>query len=145
MDKAVVEPDVAIIGGGIAGLWLLNRLRNLGYSALLFEHRALGSDQTVASQGMIHGGIKYALGGSLSGGSEAIAEMPDRWRECLRGDGDVDLTRCKVLSEEFYLWSDAKLLSRMTSFFASKSLRGRVDKINSREGPEVFRDPAFRG
>jgi len=51
--------DVAIIGGGIAGLWLLNRLMNSGYNAILFESKALGSDQTVASQGMIHGGIKY--------------------------------------------------------------------------------------
>ena len=29
--------DVAIIGGGIAGLWLLGRLREHGYSALLIE------------------------------------------------------------------------------------------------------------
>ncbi len=145
MSHAHLQPDIAIIGGGIAGLWLLNRLRNQGYSAVLFEHKALGSDQTVASQGMIHGGIKYALGGSLSGGSEAIADMPDRWRACLRGEGEVDLRAVNVLSESFYLWSEGGLVSRMSSFFASKALRGRVDKINPGEGPAVFRDPAFSG
>ena len=53
--------QIAIIGGGISGLWLLNSLRNAGYDAVLFEKNALGSQQTFASQGMIHGGIKYAL------------------------------------------------------------------------------------
>ena len=36
MNKTVTV-DVAIFGGGIAGLWLLNRLRAEGYSALLLE------------------------------------------------------------------------------------------------------------
>ena len=83
--------DVAIIGGGIAGLWLLNRLVKAGYNAVLLEQTALGGDQTAASQGMIHGGIKYTLSGSITGASEAIADMPDHWRSCLAGEGDVDL------------------------------------------------------
>jgi glycerol-3-phosphate dehydrogenase len=75
-----VKVDIAIIGGGIAGLWLLNSLQAKGYSAVLFEKNALGSDQTIASQGMIHGGVKYALSGALSGESEAIVNMPDHWK-----------------------------------------------------------------
>src|SRR5665213_2066743 len=50
--------DIAIFGGGIAGLWLLNRLRTAGYSALLFESGALGGGQTNKAQGIIHGGMK---------------------------------------------------------------------------------------
>ena len=111
--------DAVIIGGGIAGLWLLNRLCNRGYNAILLEHRALGSDQTLASQGMIHGGIKYSLGGALTGASEAIADMPDHWRACLRGEGDVDLSRAKILSDHFYLWSTASLTSLLGGFLAS--------------------------
>ena len=76
MDTPQLHTDIAIIGGGIAGLWTLDQLRNRGYSAVLFEQEALGSHQTMASQGMIHGGIKYALGGALSGSSEAISQMP---------------------------------------------------------------------
>lgn len=71
-----INVDIVIIGGGIAGLWLLNRLSNSGYNALLFEQDKLGGGQSIASQGMIHGGIKYALGGMLTGSSEAIADMP---------------------------------------------------------------------
>ncbi len=145
MPKPDITTDAVIIGGGIAGLWLLNVLRNRGYSAVLFEHKTLGNDQTVASQGMIHGGIKYALAGNISGESEAIAAMPERWRSCLRGEGEVDLRPCNVLSDQFYLWSDGGLMSRVSSFFASKALRGRVEKITNSHGPKVFQDPAFRG
>lgn len=137
--------DIAIIGGGIAGLWLLNRLCNDGYNAVLFEQATLGSEQTIASQGMIHGGIKYALGGALTGASEAIADMPDHWRRCLAGQGDVDLRKARVLSEHFYLWSTQTITSKVTSFFASKLTRGRVDNVSSHERPAVFQDPAFNG
>ena len=61
-----VDRDIVILGGGIAGLWLLNRLRTAGYSTVLFERGALGQGQSIASQGMIHGGMKYALGGALT-------------------------------------------------------------------------------
>ena len=50
--------DIIIFGGGIAGLWLLNRLHNEGYQAILLETEALGGSQTIASQGIIHGGLK---------------------------------------------------------------------------------------
>jgi glycine/D-amino acid oxidase-like deaminating enzyme len=140
-----LHTDIAIIGGGIAGLWTLNQLRTKGYSAILFEQEALGSYQTMGSQGMIHGGIKYALAGALSGGSEAISNMPEVWRSCLRGEGKVDLRASKVLSKDFYLWSSSTLQSRLTSFFASKMLRGRVDKLAAPEYPVPFRNPGFRG
>jgi FAD dependent oxidoreductase len=145
MNAPTLDIDIAIIGGGIAGLWSLNQLRNSGYQAVLFEQEALGSYQTIGSQGMIHGGIKYALGGALSGGSEAIASMPDTWRKCLQGQGKVDLRGCRVLSEDFFLWSNASLQSRLTSFFASKMLRGRVEKLSEQDYPTPFCDPDFRG
>ncbi len=46
------------------------------------------------SQGIIHGGAKYALHGALTGASEAIADMPRRWRACLGSDGELDLQAC---------------------------------------------------
>ena len=145
MGTQTLHTDVAIIGGGIAGLWTLNQLRNRGYSAVLFEHQALGSCQTIGSQGMIHGGVKYALAGAWNGGSETIAAMPATWRDCLAGTGQVDLRACKVLSDSFYLWSSAKLQSRLTSFFASKMLRGRVQKLQPDDYPTPLQAPAFRG
>jgi len=145
MASAQLQTDIAIIGGGIAGLWTLNQLRNQGYSAILFEQEALGSYQTIGSQGMIHGGIKYALGGALSGGSEAISAMPDRWRAALAGKDKVDIQKAQVLSKDFFLWSNSTVQSRLSSFFASKMLRGRVDKLDEPEYPAPFKHPLFSG
>ena len=145
MAQQTLHIDIAIIGGGVAGLWALNQLRNRGFSAVLFEQEALGGYQTMASQGMIHGGIKYALGGAWSGGSEAISAMPAAWRACLNGDGPVDLRGSKVLSEDFYLWSDGNLQSRMSSFLASKMLRGRVEKLARKHYPAPLQHRDFKG
>jgi len=106
--------DLVIFGGGIAGLWLLGRLSRAGYSCLLLEADGLGGVQTLASQGIIHGGTKYALTGVLTGSSQAIAAMPGVWRACLAGHGELDLSRVRVLSEHQYLWSTAGLGSRVT-------------------------------
>lgn len=141
----IIHTDIIIIGGGIAGLWLLNRLNNEGYKAILFESGDLGGAQSIASQGMIHGGVKYALGGALTGSSEAIADMPNHWRRCLKGEGDVDLRQANVLSEHFYLWSTASLGSKVTSFFASKLTRGRADKVKPSDYPPHFQHDGFNG
>ena len=137
--------DIAILGGGSAGLWLLNDLRRRGYSALLLEARALGGGQSIASQGMIHGGIKYSLAGALSGASEAIAGMPDYWRRCLAGAGELDLRRVRVLSEHFHLWASKATGSRITAFLASRAVRGRVESLASGERPPLFREKGFKG
>jgi glycerol-3-phosphate dehydrogenase len=140
-----IHLDIAVIGGGIAGLWLLNRLKNEGYNCSLFESKALGSDQSVASQGMIHGGIKYTLSGTLTGASEAIADMPIYWQNCLAGKGNVDLSQADVLSDHFYMWSSASAAAKLTTFFASKATRGRVDKVSATDRPAIFQNPEFKG
>lgn len=140
-----VELDVAVIGGGIAGLWLLNRLRNQGYRCALLEKNTLGSDQTLASQGMIHGGMKYTLAGSLSKASESIADMPAYWSRCLAGEGDVDLRNAKLLSEYFYFWSSDGVTSRLSTFFASKAVQGRMDKVARDDYPTLLDNPHFNG
>jgi len=136
--------DVAIIGGGVAGLWLLNLLTQRGYNVLLFEAEALGNAQSVASQGMIHGGVKYALGAALTGASEAIARMPDRWRSCLRGSGEIDLSKVSVVASTYHMWSDGRL-GKLSSFFASHALRGRVDSLDRPDYPSIFQTAAFNG
>lgn len=137
--------DIVILGGGIAGLWLLNRLQQQGYQCRLLEREALGSTQTVASQGMIHGGLKYALGGTLTGASEAIAAMPARWKDCLHGTGEIDLRSTHVLSEDFFLWSSPGVGARLTAFLASKSLRGRIDAVPRAARPPMLQDKRYKG
>lgn len=140
-----LSTDVLIVGGGIAGLWLNARLRRLGYATLLVERGALGGEQTGKSQGIIHGGTKYALHGALTGSSEAIADMPARWRSALAGTGELDLTGVRQLSDAHYLWSPGGLAGNLTSFFASKAMRGRVDQVKGDDLPPALRHPAFKG
>jgi glycine/D-amino acid oxidase-like deaminating enzyme len=134
-----------IVGGGIAGLWLANVLRQRGYSVLVLEADTLGGAQTLASQGMIHGGIKYALSGVLTGASEAIADMPSRWAACLEGRGDIDLRNVVRLADRYYLFADATGLGKLTTFFASRALRGRIERLPPAAYPRAFADPGFRG
>ena len=133
------EYDIVIFGGGIAGLWLLNCLRAAGYSAALLERSALGHGQSIASQGMIHGGMKYALGGALTGASESIADMPAHWQRCLRGEGDVDLRGTRVLSDAYYLWPRNSVRARINAFFGSKAVRGKVDTVAEPDYPNFVK------
>jgi glycine/D-amino acid oxidase-like deaminating enzyme len=133
--RSTATTDIVIFGGGIAGLWLLNRLRQQGYDVILLESDALGGGQSLASQGIIHGGLKYALNGVLSPASSAIAQMPERWRSCLQGEGDVDLRGCKVLAPHYFMWSGGGYRSRLKSFLGSKALRGRIDALKPAQYP----------
>lgn len=140
-----MKVDVAIFGGGVAGLWLLGRLRKRGYHAILLESDRLGAGQTRYAQGIIHGGTKYALTGKLTGSSEAIIEMPARWRACLQGQGELDLSKVKLMSDHQYMWSTTSLTSRMAGFFASKLMRSRTQALEGDARPELFRSEQFKG
>jgi glycerol-3-phosphate dehydrogenase len=142
---AVISTDVLIVGAGVAGLWLNARLRGQGFSTVLVESASLGGGQSLKSQGIIHGGAKYALHGALSGASEAIADMPRRWREALAGKGELDLAGVRILSEAHYLWSPGTIAGNLTSFFASKAVRGRVDQVKGDELPPALQNPRFKG
>lgn len=140
-----LSTDILIVGGGIAGLWLNARLRRAGFSTVLVENTALGGVQSMRSQGIIHGGTKYALHGALTGASEAIADMPALWRDCLAGTGEVDLRGTRVLSDAHYLWSPGGLAGNLTSFFASKAVRSRVAQVKCNNLPPALQDKAFKG
>lgn len=140
-----INVDVVIIGGGIAGLWTLQRLRNQGYNAVLLEAEALGAGQTRYAQGIVHGGTKYALTGKLTASSEAVAGMPSIWRACYQGQGEVDLGNATMISEAHYLWSTANLTSKISGFFASQVMRARTTALAPQQRPALFRHRNFRG
>lgn len=142
---AVAEADIVIFGGGVAGLWLLNRLRQSGFSALLFESGSLGGGQTGKAQGIIHGGMKYALQGVFSKDAQAMADMPVRWKQCLAGNGEIDLTGVEVLSSQHYLWSPGKFASKLAGFLASSTLSSKVASLPKNKYPSVFQHPGFKG
>lgn len=139
----MIKTDIAIIGGGITGLWLLNQLRAAGYSTLLFEKAGLGHGQTLSSQGMIHGGLKYNLDGVTSSAAETIADMPDIWQRCLTGNGPVDLQNARCLAGCYHLFSDAALGSKLAAFLGSKAVRGGAKAL--KHLPQPFDHQAFKG
>jgi glycine/D-amino acid oxidase-like deaminating enzyme len=137
--------DVVIFGGGIAGLWLLNRLRQLGYSVLLFESHTLGGGQTHKAQGIIHGGMKYALQGVITGEARAMADMPEVWRACLSGKGEINLSAVPILSAHHYLWAPHKFTSKLTGFLAGATLTSAVTAVSRENYPTAFQSSAFKG
>ncbi len=139
------QPDLLIFGGGIAGLWTLLRARRAGYQALLLESTALGGLQSIASQGIIHGGTKYALKGGVGKSTQAIAGMPGIWRDALAGRGDVDLSAARVLSPHQHLWSSGGIRSSLAGVFASKLMQGKVASLARAQFPPPFDVPGFHG
>lgn len=134
----ILKTDALIFGGGVAGLWLLNRLRNAGYSAWLLESGELGRGQSVASQGIIHSGLKYVNDGTLNRSATAVADMPEVWRSCLAGQGDVDLQGTRILSDAYYMLPRNSLRARLLSFLGSKALASKTNRIAPDDYPGFF-------
>lgn len=128
--------DVAIYGGGVAGLWLLNRLRQAGYAAVLLESGRLGAGQTIAAQGILHSGLKYELGRTSHAAASAPAQALAQWDRALRGAGELDLRSVRIHSERCLLWASSRwrglllglthrnLVARCTRLRADETLRG---------------------
>jgi hypothetical protein len=140
----ILKTDTLIFGGGVAGLWLLNRLRNEGYSAWLLEHDRLGAGQSIASQGIIHSGLKYVHDGTLGKATTTIADMPEHWRQCLQGRGEVDLQACSLLSDAYYMLPNNSRRSRLLSWFGSKALASRTTRLTQDKYPGFFRNHVKR-
>ncbi len=132
-----------IIGGGVAGLWLLEELSRRGYAVLLVEQDALGGGQTAAAQGILHGGVKYALGGMWTPQARLSSRVLEMWRRCLEGTGAADLRPCRLLAESMHL----AFLSggRLAAWLVSRGLRSRVQPLPRSEWPRPFQEGAFRG
>ena len=136
--------DFAIVGGGATGLWLNVLLARAGFSTIVIEKTALGVQQTLASQGMIHGGVKYSLSGFANDHFYTLKNMPSRWAKCLSGDDPVDLRNVKILSPLYYMFSDESLSSRLLTFLGSQLLRGHISRVKPEDFPEAFISSRFK-
>lgn len=135
-----LEVNAVIFGAGAAGLWLLDELRRQGRSAVLLETSAYGDGQTIASQGIVHGGLKYSLMGLLTPAARQAREMPALWRSCLTGQGRTDLTQTEVRSESFYLWGTDSAASRVGLLGARLGLQAAPRSVARSERPPLLRD-----
>lgn len=135
--------DVAIIGAGISGLWLANRLHGRGLSVLVCTADAVGGGQTIAAQGVIHSGLKYSLGKRPGPASKALATMPARWRACLSGNGEIDLRGTKVLAD--HMGVQATSNARLRAVFAKALLAQAETPPCIKPSSEVGDDVLERG
>ena len=113
MTAQTANVDVVFVGGGIAAFWLACLAQRRGLSVAVIASEPLGGEQTMASQGIIHGGGKYLMRRNLtrrfaSDSLAHLATMPARWRRCLTGNivessGDIDLRGLPVLAEQVEL------------------------------------------
>lgn len=130
--------DTLIFGGGGAGLWLLDELHRAGHSVLLLESGRLGQGQTISSQGIIHGGLKYTLSGLLNDSAKAISGMPELWRECLSGRREPDLSETPVLTDHCHMWRTTSLSSKLAMVGARKGLHATAEKVSAPDRPRAL-------
>ncbi|HYD18799.1 MAG TPA: FAD-dependent oxidoreductase [Patescibacteria group bacterium] len=141
--------DMIVFGAGIAGLWLANTLKRAGYNVIVIEKDKVGGVQTLASQGMIHGGQKYVLQGAVTGHASSLAKMPERWDSSFDGYGEIDLTSVKFLSEAQVMWPAGSVLSTAAVMGAAKLVNASTKKLKREEFPEPlaekkkFKGPVF--
>ena len=147
------NPEVLILGGGVAGLWSLQALVARGYDAVLIEIAALGQGQTIASQGILHAGTKYALSGHAAQASKQAARAAAIWHGCLNGQHErreqhaaaheppaPDLSGTRVLAPIMHMFTTPGAGSRLTGLVASKALTIGPRKLERTALPGLFAD-----
>lgn len=137
--------DIVIFGAGIAGLWTHAYLKNLGYDSLLLESSAIGGGQSVASQGIIHSGLKFAFAGKISTLAKSISAMPERWRDALAGQGGIDLSQAKIAAPSQLLMIPPGLLGGISKTVAKKTLGKNVRELATADWPAVIKTSGFGG
>ncbi|MCP4498114.1 MAG: FAD-dependent oxidoreductase [Phycisphaeraceae bacterium] len=133
--------DLAVIGGGIAGLWILDAAVRAGRNAILVEAFELGHGQSVAAQGIIHGGLKYTLRERDLDAAGAIADMPGFWRdrhESNDGPGP-DLRDARMSTPCTWMWRTDSLASRLGMLGAKAALRTRPETVPESDRPALLR------
>ena len=145
MNGVAPDYDIAIIGGGVAGLWILNILISKGFNVILIDNKSIGGTQTCASQGMIHGGQRYLLGRNSTTHAESVAVLPQRWRSCLEGHGEIDLRKVDVLSSTQLMWpAGGGLLTNFALTAAVQTLSTKTRKLDERSIPFPLADSPGR-
>lgn len=140
-----MDLDALILGGGIAGLWLARRLQLSGYRVVLLESHKLGAGQTLASQGIIHGGLKYALLGQVNETARRIAEVSRDWLAAIEGKGDIDLRGTKVFTKAQHMLMPGGLMGTLAGAMGHAVFGGIIRILEKDEWPQSVTDLGFDG
>ena len=138
-DPSPLPVDVLVLGGGASGLWILDVLHRAGHRVLLLEAGSLGQGQTIASQGIIHGGLKYALRLGPTRSARMIRDMPLRWRRALGGELAPNLAGTQLRSDFCCLWAMPGLRSRIGLLGARFGLRTKPLPMPIEARPEPLK------
>lgn len=139
MSETPLPIDAVIVGGGVAGLFALHALSGRGHSVCLVERTSLGDGQSVCAQGIVHGGVKYSLGGLVSGSARAIERMPERWLAMAdRGEG-TDLSGAPPLARSMWLWRSEGIGGAFAMAGARLSLRAKPQSVPPADRPEPLK------
>lgn len=85
----MLNPEVAVIGAGTAGLTAFHEVRRAGREALLIDHGPLGTTCArvgcMPSKAVLHAAHKWSILRELAGAQPAVASVTadDLWREAL--------------------------------------------------------------
>lgn len=137
--------DVVILGGGIAGLWLLRLLRARGYAATVIDPHPLGTGQTIAAQGIIHSGLKYGFDGVARPQTEVLARMPEVWRNAFAGRGEVSLRRVDINQAHTLLLATGEFRGAIVARTAAHLMRSVSSPVPEPEWPKGVTESGFNG
>jgi hypothetical protein len=123
---ARIDTDLLIFGTGIASLWCTAHLRARGYKVIMICDRPVGGDQTLAAQGIIHAGLKYALSGKITKLARSISAMPQHWLDALHGKGTVDLSGARVAAQGQELMIPDNIMGGLVSRLSQTVFKGQI-------------------
>jgi len=132
---------VLVVGGGACGLWTLWALLGRGHDAWLVEAEGLGGGQTLASQGILHAGVKYRLPGNTADSSKSVADVQPVWEAALRGESGPDLSSVRGVGSAWsvtYLWSLPSMGARAAAEVAARVMRSGTRKVEGGDRPSAF-------
>ncbi len=130
---------ILIIGGGIAGLYARALLAWHGRAVVLAERTMLGDGQTVASQGILHRGVKYALSRKAARAADSLEQSLKAWDDHFAGRGCVDLRDLPVVAPRMHLWtrpgSVSSIMGSLTGMAASLAMKSGVRRLARADFP----------
>ncbi|MCH8829820.1 MAG: FAD-dependent oxidoreductase, partial [Planctomycetes bacterium] len=109
-----------------------------GLQVVLLEAGELGSGQTVASQGILHGGLKYTLQGLLTRSAIGIREMPAVWKDCLANRRRPHLSQTRMRASSCLLWRTETVASRLGMIGAKFGLRIAPKPLAENDRPPLL-------
>ncbi|MEI7657173.1 MAG: FAD-dependent oxidoreductase [Phycisphaerae bacterium] len=137
---------ILIFGGGIAGLYTRALLASRGRDVVLVERSMLGDGQTVASQGILHRGVKYALSRKAARAADSLERSLKAWDDHFAGRGCVDLRGLPLAATRMHLWTRpggmgsmmGSIMGSLTGMAASLAMKSGVRRLAREEFPAAL-------